>query len=71
MGEIRTSDDKYYQAWIPFVTEIGKIIAANQVTTGGVRVLALSCVPPPIPFFSFIYRAYLELKSPQISDVRF
>lgn len=36
IGKLRTSDDKYFQAWLPFITEVGKIIAANQVDRGGV-----------------------------------
>lgn len=37
MGEIRTSDETYYQAWLPWVQKVGEIIAANQITEGGVR----------------------------------
>jgi hypothetical protein len=36
MGKLRTSDDTYYQAWLPYMTKIGQIIAANQITRGGV-----------------------------------
>lgn len=35
-GKIRTSDENYYKGWLPFITEVGKIIAANQITNGGV-----------------------------------
>ncbi|KAJ9154763.1 Glycosyl hydrolase family 35 [Pleurostoma richardsiae] len=39
LGNLRTSDDTYYQAWLPWVTAIGKIIAANQITNGGPVIL--------------------------------
>jgi hypothetical protein len=35
-GNLRTSDQTYYQAWLPWVTKMGEIIAANQITNGGV-----------------------------------
>ncbi|CAJ2506010.1 Uu.00g001400.m01.CDS01 [Anthostomella pinea] len=35
LGEVRTSDDTYYQAWLPWITAIGTILAKNQVTQGG------------------------------------
>jgi hypothetical protein len=34
-GKVRSNDERYYQAWLPFITEIGKIIAKNQITNGG------------------------------------
>lgn len=37
MGTLRTSDATYHAAWLPWVTNIGKILASNEVTTGGVR----------------------------------
>lgn len=42
MGDLRTSDETYYQAWIPWIQALGKIVAANQITNGGV------CSPPVI-----------------------
>jgi hypothetical protein len=37
MGKLRTSDETYYQAWLPWVTKVGQIIAANEITKGGVK----------------------------------
>ncbi|KAK5700740.1 hypothetical protein LTR97_005257 [Elasticomyces elasticus] len=34
-GSLRTSDETYYQAWLPWTTEIDTILARNQVTEGG------------------------------------
>jgi beta-galactosidase GanA len=39
IGRIRSSDEAYHQAWLPYVTEVGKIIAANQITKGGPVIL--------------------------------
>jgi Glycosyl hydrolases family 35/Beta-galactosidase, domain 2 len=39
MGEERTSDPAYYNCWVPWMQEIGKIIAANQITEGGPVIL--------------------------------
>ena len=36
---MRTSDETYHQAWIPWVQKIGSIIAANQITNGGPVIL--------------------------------
>jgi Glycosyl hydrolases family 35 len=36
-GSLRTGDETYHQSWLPWVTNIGKIIAANEITKGGVR----------------------------------
>lgn len=36
MGTLRTSDATYHQAWLPWVTNVGEILAANEVTKGGV-----------------------------------
>lgn len=36
LGNLRTSDETYHQAWLPWITNVGKIIAQNQVTNGGV-----------------------------------
>ncbi|GAB7358299.1 hypothetical protein MBLNU230_g2373t1 [Neophaeotheca triangularis] len=34
-GEYRTADERFYEAWLPWITEMGKIIARNQITEGG------------------------------------
>lgn len=39
LGRLRTSDETYYNAWLPWVKEIGAIIAANQITNGGPVIL--------------------------------
>ncbi|KAI4601805.1 hypothetical protein KJ359_010669 [Pestalotiopsis sp. 9143b] len=39
LGSIRTADETYHQAWLPWVTKIGEIIAANQITEGGAVIL--------------------------------
>ncbi|KAF3769880.1 family 35 glycoside hydrolase [Cryphonectria parasitica EP155] len=39
MGTLRTSDEAYYEAWLPWVQELGAIIAANQITEGGPVIL--------------------------------
>ncbi|KAI1260189.1 family 35 glycosyl hydrolase [Xylariaceae sp. FL1019] len=39
LGEVRTADETYHQAWLPWVTNIGKIIAKNQITEGGPVIL--------------------------------
>lgn len=36
IGKLRTSDETFHQAWLPWVTKIGEIIAANEITKGGV-----------------------------------
>ncbi|KAF2233323.1 glycoside hydrolase family 35 protein [Viridothelium virens] len=38
-GKLRTSNDTYYQAWLPWVQEIGNILAKNQITEGGPVIL--------------------------------
>lgn len=38
-GSIRTSDETYYNAWLPFIQKVGAIIAANQITEGGPVIL--------------------------------
>ena len=35
MGRLRTSDETYHQAWLPWITEIDTILAKNQITNGG------------------------------------
>lgn len=39
-GKYRTSDGTYKQAWSEWVTEVGAIIAKNQITNGGPVILA-------------------------------
>ncbi|KAK8114857.1 hypothetical protein PG999_006926, partial [Apiospora kogelbergensis] len=39
LGKIRTGDETYHQAWLPWITKIGRIIAANQITEGGPVIL--------------------------------
>jgi beta-galactosidase len=39
IGVIRSSDEQYHKSWAPYVEEIMSIIAANQITEGGVRQL--------------------------------
>lgn len=38
MGKLRTSDEAYHEAWLPYMRRVGQIIAANQITKGGVCV---------------------------------
>lgn len=38
-GNVRTSDETYYNAWLPFIQKVGAIIAANQITEGGPVIL--------------------------------
>ncbi|KAK5126542.1 hypothetical protein LTR85_009476 [Meristemomyces frigidus] len=35
LGKLRTSDETYHQAWLPWITEIDTILAKNQITEGG------------------------------------
>ncbi|KAF2766987.1 hypothetical protein EJ03DRAFT_390675 [Teratosphaeria nubilosa] len=35
LGKLRTSDETYHQAWLPWIAAIGEILAKNQVTQGG------------------------------------
>ncbi|KAH8674059.1 family 35 glycosyl hydrolase [Xylariales sp. PMI_506] len=39
IGKIRTADETYYEAWLPFITAVGEIIAKNQITNGGPVIL--------------------------------
>lgn len=39
MGSLRTSDETYHQAWLPWINEIGAILAKNQITNGGPVIL--------------------------------
>ncbi|PIG89599.1 beta-galactosidase B [Aspergillus arachidicola] len=39
MGSERTSDEAFYKKWKPWILEVGKIIAANQITNGGPVIL--------------------------------
>ncbi|KAJ4391625.1 hypothetical protein N0V93_005244 [Gnomoniopsis smithogilvyi] len=38
-GTVRTADETYYESWLPWVQEIGAVIAANQITEGGPVIL--------------------------------
>ncbi|KAI9687910.1 MAG: hypothetical protein M1822_001992 [Bathelium mastoideum] len=38
-GQYRTSNGTYYQAWSPWIQEIGTILSRNQVTEGGPVIL--------------------------------
>lgn len=38
-GKHRTGDEKHHQAWLPFVTEVGKIFAKNSIVNGGPAIL--------------------------------
>lgn len=35
MGALRTSDETYHQAWLPWITEISSILEKNQLSNGG------------------------------------
>ncbi|KAF2020369.1 glycoside hydrolase family 35 protein [Aaosphaeria arxii CBS 175.79] len=39
-GKYRTSDETYRRAWSEWITEVGTIIAKNQITNGGPVILA-------------------------------
>ena len=39
IGTPRTSDETYHQAWLPYITAIGKILAANEIGNGGPVIL--------------------------------
>lgn len=39
LGQLRTSDETYHQAWLPWITEVDTILANNQVTNGGNLIL--------------------------------
>jgi len=34
-GKVRTSDEKYHQAWLPYVKAVSAILAKNQISKGG------------------------------------
>ncbi|GKT53116.1 beta-galactosidase B [Colletotrichum tofieldiae] len=38
-GKLRSSDERYHAGWLPFIIQVGKIIAANQITNGGPVIL--------------------------------
>ncbi|KAI9732382.1 MAG: hypothetical protein M1834_001590 [Cirrosporium novae-zelandiae] len=38
-GKLRTSNETYHQAWLPWQTKISNILAKNQITNGGPVVL--------------------------------
>ncbi|KAH6717457.1 glycoside hydrolase [Leptodontidium sp. MPI-SDFR-AT-0119] len=35
LGNLQTSDATYHEAWLPWITQIGEIIAKNEITKGG------------------------------------
>lgn len=37
-GALRTGDETFYQSWKPWIEAVGKIIAENQITNGGVSI---------------------------------
>lgn len=39
LGKVRTSDETYHQAWLPWMDEINAIIKRNQITEGGNAIL--------------------------------
>lgn len=39
-GKVRTADELYYQSWLPWIQNVGAIIAANQITEGGPVILS-------------------------------
>ncbi|OJJ45757.1 hypothetical protein ASPZODRAFT_68401 [Penicilliopsis zonata CBS 506.65] len=39
LGDARTSDETYHQAWLPWILEVAKILKANQITEGGPVIL--------------------------------
>ncbi|KAL0931988.1 glycosyl hydrolase family 35 [Colletotrichum truncatum] len=38
-GKLRSSDERYYKGWLPYINKVAKIIAANQITNGGPVIL--------------------------------
>jgi hypothetical protein len=36
MGALRTSDEDYHESWSPYISEVARIIATNQITNDGV-----------------------------------
>ncbi len=43
LGSLRTSDEAYHQAWLLWITNIGKILASNEINEGGVRQWKARC----------------------------
>ncbi|PVH74545.1 glycoside hydrolase family 35 protein [Cadophora sp. DSE1049] len=39
LGNLRTGDATYHQAWLPWIIQIGEIIARNEITKGGPVIL--------------------------------
>lgn len=39
LGNLRTGDETYHQAWLPWIIQIGEIIARNEITKGGPVIL--------------------------------
>lgn len=40
IGRLRSNDTNYYESWQPWVANVGKILAENQITQGGVSHLS-------------------------------
>lgn len=38
-GRLRTSDETYHQAWLPWIQEVNAILKKNQITSGGPVIL--------------------------------
>lgn len=46
LGILRSDDERYHQAWLPWIAAVGKIIERNQITHGGVsrdRLVKVRC----------------------------
>lgn len=39
LGKLRTSDETYHQAWLPWMQEVNAILAKNQIDNGGPIIL--------------------------------
>lgn len=39
LGSLRTADETYHQAWLPWIQAVGSIIARNQLSNGGGNVI--------------------------------
>ena len=51
LGKLRTSDETYHQAWLPWITQVATILAKNQVTEGGnviIGMLPVSLATSPV-----------------------
>jgi len=39
-GRLRTSDETYHQAWLPWITNVNQILARNEIDKGGPVILS-------------------------------